>query len=193
VTAISGGVLPVKFDSNNNVLANINAQNINPNVNQPPIWSYNRPAYQKNEFAGLNQSATTANTVYSIGQGVSIISVTGFILVKTLLGAYKLSSSGTYTVYVYRSTVGIPAAGAAPSGSDVQILSYTGTSDTSSAPNNIVLDLVDTVSQGTTVYYYIAVSSSTASNTITIVSLGVTPTIGVKGVINTPSIEALCV
>jgi hypothetical protein len=161
-------------------------------ANISALWSYNRPAYQKNEFGGLSQSATAANTVYSIGKGISITSITGFILVKALLSAYQ-SANANYTVYVYRSTVGIPVAGAAPSGSDVQILSFTGTSDTSTAPNNIILDVVDTVSQGTIVYYYIAVSSTSAGSTITIVPLSVTPTIGVKGVINTPSIEGLCV
>jgi hypothetical protein len=162
-------------------------------ANISAIWSYNRPAYQKKEFSALNQSASTANTVYSIGQGIQITSITGFILVKALLGAYQASGTGNYTVYVYRSTVGIPAAGAAPSGSDVQVASFTGSSSSSSAPDNIVLDVVDTVSQGTIVYYYIAVSSSTASNTINIVSMSVKPTIGVKGAINTPSIEGLCV
>jgi hypothetical protein len=163
-----------------------------PLVTIPAVWSYNRPVYQKNEFANLSQSTTTANTSYSIGKGISIISVTGFILVKVLLGSYYSNTSGTYTVSVYRSTVGIPAAGSTPAASDVQIASFTGTASSSTAPNNIVLDVVDTVNQGTQVYYYIAVSS-TATNTIYIQPLGETPTIGVKGVINTPSIEALCV
>ena len=32
MSGISGGVVPIKFDANGNVLANINAQNINPNA-----------------------------------------------------------------------------------------------------------------------------------------------------------------
>ncbi|MEM4067571.1 MAG: hypothetical protein QXV17_12020 [Candidatus Micrarchaeaceae archaeon] len=57
---------PIKFDANGNVLANINAQNINPtiaNAYLPILLSHQ---------TGLSITASTAGTFYAIGSAISV-------------------------------------------------------------------------------------------------------------------------
>ena len=56
----------LKFDASNNVLANINAQAINPNINNPYL-----PTLLSLQ-TGLSITATVANTFYNIGTAISI-------------------------------------------------------------------------------------------------------------------------
>lgn len=56
----------LKFDASNNVLSNINAQNINPNIGNPyglPLLSHQ---------TGLSFTSTTANLVGNIGTSITI-------------------------------------------------------------------------------------------------------------------------
>ena len=166
-----------------------------PLANAAQIWAYNRPSYQKNEFSPLNQSVAAANTIYSTGIGISLTSVTGYIYLRALLGSYQ-SGSASYTIYIYRSTIGIPAAGSQPNASDVQVASFSGTATGASAADNEIMDAIDTVSQGIIVYYYIAVTSNTSGITVTIISRSTSispPNTGIMGAVNTPMLEAICV
>ena len=163
-------------------------------ANAAQIWAYDRPSYARNAFSAISQKVTTANTVYSTGMGISLTSITGYIYLKALLGSYQ-SGSASYTIYIYRSTVGIPAAGSQPNASDVQVTSFTG-AGTSISTDNEIMDAIDTVSQGTIVYYYIAVTSGTAGITVTIQARSTSispPNIGIMGAVNTPVLEAICV
>jgi len=56
----------IKLDSNGNVLANLNAQNINPNINNP--YTPELLSHQ----TGLSVTASSANTGYNIGSAISI-------------------------------------------------------------------------------------------------------------------------
>ena len=164
-----------------------------PLVNASLMWSYNRPSYQRNTSLVTSISISTTNTVYSTGKGLSLTSLTGYIYLKALLGSYQ-SGTATYTIYLYRSTVGIPAAGSQPNTGDVQLASFSG-SAVSSSPDSEIIDAIDTISQGTLVYYYLAVSAN-AAVTVTIQarsSSASPPNIGIRGAINTPSLEAICV
>ena len=183
----------IKTDANGNVLANINAQNINPNVNQPPIWSYLRPSYTQANV-GSSNTLSAANTIVSTGKGISIVSLTGNVFLKVLINTEGSSTSYTYTVYVYRSTVGIPVAGGAPNTGDTQLVSWSGS-------NNTEVDrefhYLDTVAQGSTVYYYIAVAVNNPLNTVSISGItssgGTIIPIGIMGTAYYPLMEAICI
>ena len=70
----------LKFDSSNNVLANVNAQNINPNVNTAAsvtgaVGSVTNPIIASTLLShqtGLSVTATAANTMYAIGSAISV-------------------------------------------------------------------------------------------------------------------------
>jgi len=181
----------VKTDANGNVLANINAQSITPNVNQPPIWSYQRPSFAKTDPAS-STTASSANVIYSTGKGIQILSLTGYNYIKVIIGITVASTNGA-TVYLYRSTVGIPSAGSAPNSGDVQLTSVSVPSTSTSTTYGKIFDYIDTVTQGTTVYYYLAVLSQSANVTVTITTNPSAPLNGILGVENTPTIEAICV
>ena len=67
MTGISGGgVPPIKFDANGNVLANINAQNINPNIANP--YAPQLLSHQ----TGLSYTPSTANTWGNMGTSVTV-------------------------------------------------------------------------------------------------------------------------
>jgi len=163
-------------------------------ANAAQIWAYSRPSYTRNIFSSTSQNVATSDTIYSIGIGISLTSMTGYIYVRALLGSYQ-SASSTYAIYIYRSTQGIPAKGNQPNASDVQVASFNG-SGTSSSIDSEIMDVIDIVSQGTIVYYYIAVTSVYANNTITIQARSTSispPNIGIMGAVNTPVLEAICV
>ena len=182
----------IKTDANGNVLANINAQSINPNVNQPPIWSYLRPSYTQANV-GSGNTLSVANTIVSTGKGISIVSLTGNVFLKILINTEGSSTSYTYTVYVYRSTVGIPSAGSAPNSGDTQLVSWSGS-------NNTEVDrefhYLDTVAQGTTVYYYIAVSVNNTLESVSISGITINGSIipiGIMGIAYYALMEAICI
>ena len=57
----------LKFDANNNVLANVNAQNINPTTEALNAYSPTLLSHQ----TGLSVTATAANTYYNIGTSIT--------------------------------------------------------------------------------------------------------------------------
>ena len=90
----------LKFDANDNVLANINAQSINPNINNPYL-----PTSISSQ-TGLSVTATAANTLYNIGAAISVsrngiakISISGHVNGGT--GAITLNLTRGGVVYVY--------------------------------------------------------------------------------------------
>jgi len=181
----------IKTDANGNVLANINAQNINPNVNQSPIWSYLRPSFVKTTPSS-STTASSANVIYSTGQGIILVPLTGYNYIKVIIGVTIASTNGV-TVYLYKSTVGIPSAGSAPNSGDVQLISVNLPATSSSTTYSVISDYIDTVTQGSTVYYYLAVLSQSANVTVKISTNPNAPLNGILGVENTPTLEAICV
>jgi len=83
LTSISGSVPPFKFDSNGNVLANINAQNITPIVNVPNI----KTDSNGNVLANIN-----AQNIYPVTYGYDLV-VSGGSLTLT-------SSAGFNSIYI---------------------------------------------------------------------------------------------
>ena len=90
----------LKFDANNNVLANVNAQNINPNINNPYL------PISISSQTGLSVTATVANTLYNIGAAISVsrngiakISISGHVNCNG--GAITLNLTRGGVVYTY--------------------------------------------------------------------------------------------
>jgi len=94
MTGISGGVPPIKFDSAGNVLANLNAQNINPNVANP--YTPQLLSHQ----TGLSYTPSTANTWGNMGASVTV--PRSGILKVIVIG--HTAGSGDFTLVVTRGS-----------------------------------------------------------------------------------------
>ena len=93
----------LKFDSNNNVLANVNAQNINPNVNSVLNGvGYVDGLLSKSSQSGLSATVSTANAPVNIGTAVAI-SLSG--TVKIEISAHV--SGGIGSIRIARTRNGI--------------------------------------------------------------------------------------
>jgi hypothetical protein len=121
-----------------------------------------------------NISMTTGTSIWSFGQGLQIVAITDKIYIHVASGIYAVTG-GSASLYLYRSTVGIPAQGSAPYASDVQLAQIaSGASTTSAALTNYYY--FDTgLTPNTTYYYYLAGSNNTAGD-------------GVQSYVNTNSV-----
>ena len=94
--------LNLKYDASDNVLANINAQNINPNATSLNPYV---PTLLSSQ-TGLSVTATAANTLYNIGTAISVsrngiakISVSGHV--SGNVGSITLNLTRGGVVYAY--------------------------------------------------------------------------------------------
>ena len=93
----------VKFDANGNVLSNVNAQNINPNVNtvnNPTIANPYTPTLLSHQ-TGLSVTPTTASTFYAIG---SVISVSRTGILRITVAGYVNAGAGFIQLALTRSS-----------------------------------------------------------------------------------------
>ena len=86
----------LKYDASNNVLANINAQNINPNINNP--YALTLLSHQ----TGLSVTATAANTLYNMG---SSFTVSRAGILKTTMTGYINAGNGFIILILTRGNV----------------------------------------------------------------------------------------
>ena len=85
----------LKFDASDNVLANINAQDINPNINNPYI-----PTLVSHQ-TGLSVSISTANRPVNIG---SAITITRNGLVKITISGHISADTGFVSIVLTRGS-----------------------------------------------------------------------------------------
>ena len=93
MSGISSAVPPIKFDANGNVLANINAQNINPNIANP--YTPQLLSHQ----TGLSTTISTANSYVNMG---SPITVSRAGVVKIILIGFVNNGSGYWRLTLTR-------------------------------------------------------------------------------------------
>jgi hypothetical protein len=95
MTGISGGVPPIKFDANGNVLANINAQNINPNIANP--YAPQLLSHQ----TGLSYTPSTSGTYGNLGTSIT---VPRNGIVKIILMGYVSSGTASFRFTLTRGS-----------------------------------------------------------------------------------------
>jgi len=88
----------LKFDASNNVLANIAAQNINPNANALNAYSLSLLSHQ----TGLSVTATVANTLYNIG---ATITIPRNGIARIHMAGYVSTGTGNITLLITRGSV----------------------------------------------------------------------------------------
>jgi len=97
MTGISSSVPPIKFDSAGNVLANINAQNINPTIANP--YTPQLLSHQ----TGLSATISSAGTWVNIGTSITIPR-NGIVKIILMGHIGSLSSSGQYRFTLMRGS-----------------------------------------------------------------------------------------
>ena len=88
----------LKFDASNNVLANVNAQNISPNINNILGSSSTLISHQ----TGLSITSTTAGTFYNIG---SVIDITKTGIVRISVIGHVGAGTGYIQIGLIRNSV----------------------------------------------------------------------------------------
>lgn len=109
---INPSSVPIKLDASGNVLANIAAQNINPNINNPYL-----PTLLSHQ-TGLSVTATAAATPYAIGAAITmprngLISIFLIGHVSAGAGAIDFTVTRGTTIYYFGNATSTTMTGAA--------------------------------------------------------------------------------
>lgn len=141
----------------------LNAATNSEQITMPKLLNASGGISQPTQFASLaaNYANTTTNPL-STGTGITITPTDSKIQVDGHAVAQNNTASDGWTVSVYRSTVGIPAQGAAPAGGDTVV--YSTTRSVSSANQNFScgFEFVDSgLTPNTTYYCYITIAAVT--------------------------------
>lgn len=106
--------------------------------------------------------STTSTTAVSSAFGVSFQASTTSVRLIGMATITNNTATDGVTLTLYRSTAAIPAAGAAPGGSDVALYAITRTISVASNPDAIPILIVDSGrTVGSTYYYYLALAAVT--------------------------------
>lgn len=112
----------------------------------PPRQSFN---------ALTSTYSTTSATAVSTGNGVSITAPpSGKLLIESSCVASNSSSNDAFQVTIYRSTVGIPAAGSAPNAGDTIIYQTERTKAAANDTSEVTAHVVDSGLTPLQTYYY---------------------------------------
>jgi hypothetical protein len=108
-------------------------------------------------------TASVSPNYVSTGQGASLAPSTTRILLVGAFRAYNTTVGDGVILLIYRSTVGIPAAGNAPGGGDTLVWDGVHTQEgLASNPQSFGAHLLDTgLTAGTNYYYYMAMAALT--------------------------------
>lgn len=122
-------------------------------VNLSPPYIYP----PRDAFDALTSTySTTSATAVCTGNGVSIKAPpSGKLLVESSCVASNSSSNDAFQVTVYRSTTGIPAAGAAPNAGDTVIYQTERTKASANDTSEVTCHIIESgLTSGATYYYY---------------------------------------
>lgn len=110
--------------------------------------------------------STTSATAVSAGNGVSIVAPSsGVLKVESSCVASNSSSNDAFQVSIYRSTVGIPAAGSAPNAGDVLLYQTSRTKAAANDTSEVTAHIIDTGRTPGATYYYYRALAATAGGT----------------------------